>query len=304
MIEYQKKISDNRKIDPWDTKQEITEVRISVHCCRYWMLSEWECADLSFPFWRLYHSLTGNSFVKYMNQQYELSPDKIVLVAPNTSFSSHIHLSPQYLEERIVGKIIHHLSEVDLLQSQGLSDQLFIHFNLGFPYDKTHSGIFEIELNDYWKSQIKQIKIDRLVNPDSISAFSSMMINSLVFYALQGLRVESWEFPVFDSRILKVLSYIDSNIEKELTNEQLSRMVNLARNSFARLFRNALKCSVKKYIQQRRIEHSIRMLHHSNAAIEDVSIACGFYDRHHFSKVFKAQTGYSPAKYRQKLGIL
>jgi AraC-like DNA-binding protein len=207
------------------------------------------------------------------------------------------------LKESIVGRIIKTTTEVDFFKKMGMCDQFFVHFNLGFPYDKMKAGIYEIEINEFWLQQLNRIKIDLLDSPNAIYAHSSIAINSLIMFSLHETPIRNWNFPVVDKRILKVISFIDKNIDKELTNEQLSKIANLATNSFARLFKQAIKCTVKNYIQQRRIEHAIMILHHSNKDIEDIALACGYCDRHHFSKVFKLQTGLPPAKYRSNIGM-
>ena len=297
------KVSDNLKYDPWEAKQTIDDVRVTVHCSRYWMLSEWECENMSFPFWRLYHSYTGGSFVAFKNKEYELTNDKLIIIPPNTSFSTFIKRKKEEQPESIMGKIITSAAEVDILKTEGMCDQLFVHFNLGYPYDKIKPDIYEIELNSYWQQLVNSVKTNRLEQLNIINIHSNFKINSLIMYALQNTSDKLWHFPIIDKRILKVISYIDKNIANDLSNELLSKVSNLATNSFARLFRQSMQCSVQKFIQQRRIEHAIMTLHHSNKEIEDIALECGFYDRHHFSKVFKSQTGIPPAKYRLKIGM-
>jgi AraC-like DNA-binding protein len=185
----------------------------------------------------------------------------------------------------------------------GMCDQYFVHFNLGFPYDKMKAGIYEIEINEFWLQQLNSIKIDLLESPNAIHAYTTIAINSFIMFSLHETPIRNWNFPVVDKRILKVISFIDKNIDKELTNEQLSKVANLATNSFARLFKTSMKSAVKNYIINRRIDHAIMILHHSSLDIEEIALACGFCDRHHFSKVFKQQTGIPPAKYRLKIAI-
>jgi AraC-like DNA-binding protein len=75
----------------------------------------------------------------------------------------------------------------------------------------------------------------------------------------------------------------------------------MATNSFARLFKSLMQQTVQQYIQQKRIEKAIKLLHYSYMEIGEIASECGYYDRHHFSKVFKKQTGLSPARYRHRL---
>jgi len=296
-------ISETKKFDPWEAKQEIEELKLKVHCSRYWMLSEWECENMSFPFWRLYHSQTGGSFVSYKGTEFELTAEKLVLIPPSTSFSSHIKKAGIVHDESILGHRLKTLEEVEILKNYGLCDQLFIHFNIGLPYDKIKPGIYEIPLNESWQAIILQIKSDRLEKSNNIDIKSSILLNSLILYALQAISNVFLDFPVIDQRIIKVIAFIDKNIAENLTNSQLSSVSNLATNSFARLFKSSMGCTVQEFIQVRRIEKAIMILHHSNNEIEEIALECGFYDRHHFSKVFKKMTGLPPAKYRVKIEL-
>lgn len=301
MNKHVSRLPDDKKYDPWEKKQSIAEVRVVMHCSRYWMLWKWECENMSFPFWRLYHSKTGGSFISYNGTDIELKNDMVILIPPYTSFSTYIKRQSLMEDESIIGKIIKRYSEVDFYKNKGMCDQLFVHFNLGFPYDKIKPGIYQIPVDEFWHEEINKVKINRLESPNTIGIHSNMKIKGMILYALQDISEELWNFHAVDKRIMKTISYIDKNLSKNLSNEELSEIANLATNSFTRLFKATMKSTVQNYIQCRRVENAILLFHHSNKEIEDIALECGFYDRNHFSKVFKNQTGISPGKYRMKI---
>jgi AraC-like DNA-binding protein len=294
-------VSEKLKYDPWEVQQEIIDLKIVLHCCRYWMLSEWECENMSFPFWRVYHSCTGGSFVSFEGRKVELSPSKLILIPPYTSFSTRLKGGLSTPNESIKGVKIDNEQEIDGYKKLGMSDQLFIHFNLDYLFDKIKCDIYEIELTNYWMQDIKVIEQDRLKNQNSIDFQSNIKITGLIVYALQNLPPAVWETNTINNRILKVIKYIEANLSNELTNTYLSSIVNLATNSFARLFRDSLHCSVQQYIQKKRIDAAIILLHYSDIEIDDIASKCGFYDRSHFSKIFKGITGSAPVSYRKKV---
>jgi len=294
-------LPEQQKYDPWEIRQEIANIKIEIHCSRYWMLSEWECADLSLPFWRIYHSRVGGSYVQFKGREMELTDDLLVLIPPYTAFSSRIK-SKTVDHESIKGVRISNEEQIELYKKSGLSDQFFVHFNLGFPYDKMTPDIYICTLSDYWKNTLKAIENERLNSPNSIGFYESMQLNGLIIYALHTLSPNKWNMNFPDKRIAKVIHFIDENIETELQNSQLSEVASMATNSFARLFKNSMQLTVQQYIQQKRIERAIMLFHHSSLEIDEIAGECGFYDRHHFSNVFKKQTGFAPAKYRKKIG--
>ena len=292
-------LTEKLKYDPWDAKQNIADITVKIHCARYWMLSEWECKNMSFPFWRLYHSRSGGSYVILNDREVELAQDKLILIPPYTPFSTRLKSRGAIVNESIKGLRISNDSEIYQLQQDGFSDQLFIHFNLGYPMDGIKSEMQEIKIDDYWKEQVSQIEKNRLLSPNQLDFSESIKVTGLILHALQSIPNISISNRATDDRIMKVISYIDQNIDQNITNNDLSNMVNLATSSFARLFKDSLKCSTQQYIQKKRIENAILFLHYSDFEIDEISSKCGFYDRHHFSKIFKKQTGLAPANYRK-----
>lgn len=295
-------VSEKLKYDPWEAQQEIADLKIALHCCRYWMLSEWECENLSFPFWRLYHSRTGGSYVTFDGREVELSSEKLILIPPYTSFSTHIKELVSTQNESIKGVKIGDEQEIDIYKSIGMCDQFFAHFNLGYTFDKIKADIYEVELTDYWLRELSEIEGERLMEPNVVTFLSNLKISGLILFALQSLPRTLWYFPEIDKRVLRVINFIDKNLNAKLTNKELSDVANLATNSFARLFRELLKFPVQQYIQQKRIEKAIMLLHHSDIEMDEIATKCGFCDRHHFSKVFKKHTGFPPVSYRKKIG--
>jgi AraC-like DNA-binding protein len=295
------KITDQQKLDPWEIKQEITDIKISILCGRYSMLSDWACENLASPFWRIYHSRLGGGFIKFNNKKFEITPHSIVIIPPHTAFSSYMRFAHHSRNERI--KSIRIKDESDIIQysKEGMIDQMFIHFKLGFPYDRIKPNVYQFEINKNWESLLRNIEQKMIEEPNQINFNNNIRVNYFVLFALQLLPSFLWDISRIDNRILNTIQYIESNISESLSNNELSKIANLAKNSFARLFKENIKCSVQDFILQRRIDLAITLFHHSNFQIEEVANKCGFYDRHHFSRVFKSVTGFSPANYRKNL---
>jgi AraC-like DNA-binding protein len=295
------KITDQQKFDPWEIKQEIIDIKLSILCCRYSILSEWECENLTSPFWRIYHSRLGGGFISFKEKTIELIPNSIVVIPPNTSFSSHMKSAHISQNERIKSIKIKEESEIALYSKEGMIDQMFVHFKLGFPYDRVNPNIYQFEINEYWETFIKAIEKKMMETPNQIDFQSNIRINHFVLFVLQLLPSFLWDIPRIDNRILNIIQHIENNLSEPLSNNELCKLTNMAKNSFARLFKENIKCSVQQFIQQRRIELAITLFHHSNIQIEEVAIECGFYDRHHFSRIFKRNVGISPGIYWKKI---
>ncbi len=79
------------KGDPSDIQQLFPRFNLQILCCRYWWLKRWEFRELSYPYWRIYHNTSEGAVVTFNGKEYALHPDKVLMVAPNTAYSTQIN---------------------------------------------------------------------------------------------------------------------------------------------------------------------------------------------------------------------
>ena len=292
------------KGDPSDVLQMFPSYNLQLHCCRYWWLQHWEFNELSFPYWRIYHNSYKGAVILYDNKEYALSPDKIVMIAPNTSYATRLydHKIPDTGYELKGGRISASVSEKQLLEEKCIL-HLFIHFNIGMPYDNISPGVFIYELTDHLKEKLQVIKRHLNYEHTRFSFYSNLAIHALISDLLSDLPENSWNLITKDYRILEVLSYVENNSSDELANPVLAEQANMATNAFTRLFTKELGISPQKYVKKKRIDQACILLHHSDISVNDVAIKTGFADRYHFSRIFKQITGVSPARYKKEFGM-
>ncbi|MGQ1909169.1 helix-turn-helix domain-containing protein [Marinifilum sp. RC60d5] len=301
-METFKKIPD--KADPSDILQIFPRYNLQLHCCRYWWLQNWEFNELSFPFWRIYHNSYQGAIILNDNVEYALTPDKIVLIAPNTSYSTRMFDNeiPKIGYSLKGGRVNSTFSSKQVIDEQFVL-HLFIHFNIGMPYDNVSPGIFIFDLTEHLREKLQIIKRHLNYEPTRFSFHSSLAIQSLIGDLLSELPEEKWDLITKDYRILEVLNHVESNIDSELGNTTLANKAKLATNAFTRLFTEEIGVSPQKYVKKKRIDKACIFLHHSNLSIDEVAIQTGFADRYHFSRIFKQITGISPAKYKKVFGM-
>ncbi|WP_372751899.1 helix-turn-helix domain-containing protein [Labilibaculum sp.] len=292
------------KGDPSDVLQWFPNYNINLHCCRYWWLQNWEFNELSFPYWRIYHNSYKGAVLLYNSEEYALTPDKIVMIAPNTSYSTRLHdnIIPETGYSLIGGRISASLSEQQLHAEQFIL-HLFIHFNIGIPYDNISPGVFSYELTDHLKEKLQVIKRHLNYEHTRFSFYSTLAIQSLISDLLSDLPEESWNLITKDYRILEVLNFIENNSNEELNNAILAQQASMATNAFTRLFTKEIGMSPQKYVKGKRIGKACILLHHSDFQIDEIASKTGFADRYHFSRIFKQITKVSPAKYRKEFGM-
>jgi len=287
--------------DPSRIAQQFLRLNIKIICCRYWWLKHWESTNMAFPYWRLYWNKNEGASVSFKGKEYSISPDYIYLIAPQTPFSSTINdVRESDTEYLLHGDRMRNNDSEDMLISKNMVLHLYIHFNLGMPFDSISPGIYVVKVSEEMQKRIDRI---RKFIPEEFETFSfqhNLDAYTLISEALSEIPDTLWKLLSSDMRILTILNLIEENLEKKLTNPILAGYINMAVNSFIRLFRNEIKVSPQHYINKKRIERASVLLQHTNESIESVAAQCGFCDRYYFSKNFKSRMGYSPGAYRKK----
>lgn len=292
------------KGDPSDVLQLFPKYNLQVLCCRHWWLKNWEFKDLSFPYWRIYYNENSGASVMYNNELIKIEPNRIIMIAPNTSYSTRLfgNSIPKSGYSFNGGRITKHYQPAEQDNAR-VAHHLFVHFNIGMPFDNVSPNIFCFELTDHLLEKIKIIRQFLLFEHQNFSFYTSLTIQSLILDLLNMLPSESWNLVSNDYRIQDTLSFIENNLNSDLSNPVLSERTNMAVNSFTRLFTEEMHLSPQKYVQNKRIDQACILLHHSNMSIEEIAATTGFYDRFHLSRIFKKWTGTSPAKYKKDFSM-
>ncbi len=285
----------SHKGDPSSVLQHFPSYDLQLLCCRFWQLKRWEFKDLSFPYWRVYHNFQKGAFIRWNDKSIELSSDKIFLISPNTPYSSYIwgnSIPKQGF--RLEGERI---TKTNI--KTGLIPHLFIHFNLGIPYDNIKQGVIAVDISPAMREKVATITQHLMDEAVQFSFAANLSVRALLNELLCTIPQEKWQALTQDSRIVKTLNYIDKNINQDLSNESLAKQLDLATNSFTRLFTKEVESSPQRYVKQKRIDKACILLHHTQKSIEEIADLTGFADRYHFSRIFKQITGNSPAMYRR-----
>ncbi len=291
-----------RSGDPSSRLQSFEMLQMRIHCCRYWWMDKWESHRMSFPYWRLYWNKTKGAYVIH-DRKVELLPNRLVLVAPNTSFSTGFEkekgqkLTGDY---ELAGSWVKNEDEERECERIGKVLHMFIHFNMGSVLDTAYNGVYSFELKNDQQLLIDRIRKVMLSGSANFGTVESFLVYQLILSAYNQLPdMEAAAFKM-DERIRRTISYVEQNISCVISNEDLARQVNMACNSFTRFFREHLNASPQEYIRQQRIDLASELLDHSNYTIDEIADRCGFSDRFHFSKTFRKMKGVPPAEYKKR----
>ncbi len=291
--------------DPSSRLQLFEPLTTSVICCRYWWLEKWKSNKMSFPYWRLYWNKNEGAYV-YKHKRVDLSPKKLILIPPNTLFSTDIDyhsIETGYNKYDLVGNWVKDRDEENLCLQQEKILHLFIHFNLGNQLDNASQEIYDFNLLPEQKRLIDKILNKLLMGTIEFDVHSSLDVYQLILSAVNLIPKQKLIPDRMEARIIQVLDYINFHLGQSLPNTCLAKEINMSTNSFTRFFKGHLNCSPQEYIRKMRIGKASNLLDHSTLTIDEISELCGFSDRFHFSKVFKTVKGIPPAEYKKRFTL-
>ena len=99
------------------------------------------------------------------------------------------------------------------------------------------------------------------------------------------------------SVVNKARQYIDENYMKELTLDDISRMVNISSYYFSKVFKEETGENFIDYLTKLRIEAAKKLLKTTSKSMKEISAEVGYPDPNYFSRNFKKYTGKTPTDY-------
>ncbi len=99
----------------------------------------------------------------------------------------------------------------------------------------------------------------------------------------------------------KIIAYIKTNYMKKITLDDVAEYVYMSRSYVSKIFNEEMNTSISSYINKVRIDKSKTLLEDESISIADIAFLVGFEDQSYFTKQFKALTGLSPKKFRDKI---
>ena len=92
-----------------------------------------------------------------------------------------------------------------------------------------------------------------------------------------------------------------SEFAEPISLDSVSERIGFSKYHFERVFKQVMHMTFYQYVTKVRISHSQLLLADASISITDIAIASGFSGSSAFSRVFRQETGKSPAEFRKIL---
>jgi transcriptional regulator GlxA family with amidase domain len=96
------------------------------------------------------------------------------------------------------------------------------------------------------------------------------------------------------------MGIIENGFGTALNADTLAQRIGISYSHLNRLFHQHLSQSVADYLTEKRVEHALHLLTHSNLPIIAIAQMVGIPDLQHFNKFMRRRCGLSPRKVRQE----
>ena len=109
---------------------------------------------------------------------------------------------------------------------------------------------------------------------------------------------ESGTYAFKNKKLISVLDYMEENIDKKISLDELCAITSMSKTSLLRHFKEDFQISPMAYLKKVRLHLACKMLRNSDKDILSIAFACGYYDQSHFNKDFKSMLDITPKKYK------
>lgn len=97
------------------------------------------------------------------------------------------------------------------------------------------------------------------------------------------------------------ITYIEDNIESDLTLSSVALEVHVSKNYLSSLFYEKTNMKFTKFVNFLRVSKAKELLINNDFSLSYISNLCGFKNQSYFSTIFKEHTKYTPLEYKKKV---
>ena len=153
--------------------------------------------------------------------------------------------------------------------------------------------IYHCDTYDFIR-RMHEILADGTLTSDEIAKKVSVIFFELVQCLSENTEKKDKIPP--DAETMK--NYIDTNIYKSITIDDLASLIYKSPAHTIRIFKNAYGVTPYEYYMDNRIKKAISLLKDTMFSVKEIAYMLSFCDEHYFSNIFKQRTGKKPTDYR------
>ncbi len=155
-------------------------------------------------------------------------------------------------------------------------------------------------------AQTLLIEMDREAHPVQVLIVDAVS-TALVAHMLRSYNAfETVEGPHERSlgklEIARLTEFIEDNLHRTISLEDLASVVNVSRFHFSRLFKRSIGSTAINFVEQCRIRRAQALIADTDLPLAEIALTVGFVDQSHFTRRFHRHVGSTPAVFAREQG--
>ena len=221
-----------------------------------------------------------------------------------------------YLELVLVGSNLPHvwethkckskeIKEITIQFHKDLFDEKFLRRNqMSFIRNMLDLSAKGISFSKQTIEQItpRLIALSRKQGFDSVLELLSILHDLSVSRNMHTLSVATFsnaEVSYNSRRIEKAFEYMNQNFHKNITLNEIAKLVNMTEVSFSRFFKTRTGITFIDSLLEIRLGHASRLLIDTTQSVSEVAYNCGFNNISNFNRLFKKKKDCTPKEFRE-----
>ena len=158
--------------------------------------------------------------------------------------------------------------------------------------------------SEYFCSSHPQLiynKIDRIIllnkRGNTLALYSEIL--SLLHLVLSDSKIPTAHMGKNYTTVSNAKRFIQQNFQKPIKLRHIAQSVHLSEIHFHNIFSQSLGMTPHQYLLHCRIENAKKLLWNTDISISEVAERSGLGCQQYLNKVFKKETGFTPAAYRK-----
>lgn len=245
--------------------------------------------------------IEGTAFIEQNGEQYELSPDSVLILLPHMTHSGykiseasvsyywcHFYCSNPYSLTNIQNASEFYLPNCSDEAGAKINDNLLL---------PIYSKCVETASTHVLFHQLLHIS-----NSDYFTPFGANYLLTLLMIDLTQQHLSkylhSFKKDEKDKKFEEILEWIRINTATNISVSHIAKRFNYNSDYLSRLFRQRIGVNLQEYIHDMKISKAKAMLVYTDVSVKEVAYSLGFNDEKYFMKLFKEHEDLTPTQYR------
>lgn len=243
-------------------------------------------------FYEIYYFLEGDVTYYIEGHAYKLSPNNLLIIN-----NRELH-KPIFNSNKPYKRIVIHFYPWNLSKYDSYDFDLLKCFE---NRKEAQNNLIKDETKKIFNYLEKITEYVKQESPESELMVETFFIQLLVLInnLFNENKKEQNNSIKYNERILKIITFINNNIEKTLSLNLIADKFNLNKSYLSHIFKKNTNFTVLKYINYKKIMTAKKLLLNNNNCSE-VSSNLNFGDYSTFYRAFKKEVGVSPQEYQKK----